>query len=175
MAQRPPAAAAVESAKQLELASEVQVQVYWQVNQRAVTNFEFDVLKGEARECKFETLLRYHDGHGQPGARPPHVPVICSRTGCKPDLESSCRRCCILYWRCSKTAMPSAGHRLGRSVSRRRRARRRTQQQFEMLDVRVEGLFLLCGCNDICYGFLTMVMLMIGINESSTQKISWAW
>ena len=49
--------------------------------------------------------------------------------------------------------MPVAGHWLpatGPAANRQGRARQRTPQQFEMLDVSIEGLFLLCGCNDIC-------------------------
>ena len=38
--------------------------------------------------------------------------------------------------------------RLGPTASR---ARQRTPQQFQMLDIRSRGLFLLCSCNDVCY------------------------
>ena len=50
--------------------------------------------------------------------------------------------------------MPGAGHRLGRTASRRSQPQRRMPQQFEMLNVRMNGRFLLCavcGCNDVCY------------------------
>ena len=137
---------------------------------------------------KFKTICALEAGVQ---TRPQHVPVIWPRTGCKPALELSSRRCCILsrgykfkilqrhgpgarlpltpgggradqmqviwsrtgshwlqawlgvvvqallFWRCSSTAMHVAG-RLGLAASLRSRARQRTQQQFEMLDVRIE-------------------------------------
>ena len=76
------AAADVEPAEQvqLEFASEVQVQVYWQLDpnhvefQSAVANFEVGVLK--SRGFKFKTLPRRSRGTCTGSRRRPHVPVI---------------------------------------------------------------------------------------------------
>ena len=175
-----------------------------------------------------------------------NVPVKWYRTGCKPDLELSCRRYCVvkvvflkpccdtctgsqargpaqrrrqrtarrarashmscrsgplqalLFWRCSDTSMSVAGYRLSTTGARPVKQ----SPAKDTATIRIEGLFLLCCCNDVCYEVsilictyidfsleayqnrslvLTttsgrswipiMVMVMIGINDSSIQSL----
>ena len=119
----------------------------------AVTGCKPDLELSSRRYCilsrcdKFKTLPL----HG-PGARPPWTRLQCQSydlglavTGCKPDLELSSMRYCFgaaAVRRCP--LLVTDCRRLGPAASRRSRARQLTQQLFEMLDVRIEGLFLLC-------------------------------
>ena len=79
--------------------------------------------------------LRYV--HWQPGVRQGqrHVPVICTQTGCRPDLELSCRRYCILFDAAARLCHGDA--LCGPSTEARRSppkpGQERTQEQFEML------------------------------------------
>ena len=109
------------------------------------------------------------------GARPRHVPVVWSRTGCKADLELSSRRCCILIrgyklktFCGTGSCRPSAARAVVVELSSRlccfgaASIRRCTLSATGPLvakagpgkghtDIRIEGLFLLCGGNDVCY------------------------
>ena len=61
----------------------------------------------------------------------------------------------LLYsiWHCSKTAIPGAVHQLGPAASSRSRSLWRTQQEFEMLNVRMEGRLTTTFCHDFSESF----------------------
>ena len=67
--------------------------------------------------------------------------------------------------------MPVAGHRPPATGACRSRARKDSDTAFEMLDLRIDGLFLVCGCNYVCYE--VSIRLRTKMNLPGTAIAAW--